>query len=246
MAKINRLIPFGLWPANWGLTGERLEIARAEYHYTGEDLARQKAKILKSGKELDIELVEIDERYNKVSPEEAAYKKLDLEMVDHTTVDYHLAKLKLDEAYKKITAEEAAYAAIRILHPDDETPEFKLAEVELDLKFGKINIDESHKRIATIREEPWFKIIGGDYKNQGDTTQLAFALDWNDIFVEELAKNGFGGRTDEEIVDLWFSRMCRQTMMDDLEQDIDEEPMGGNAFARTRKARNDKGRSEYS
>ena len=238
MAKLTRIIPFGMWPANWGLAGERLELARAEYYNTGEDLDRAKAKITKAGRELDLALVEIDEKFNKVSPEDAAYRKLDLEMVDHTTIDYHLAKLKLDQAFKRLTEEEAAYAAIKVKYPDDETPEYRLAEVELDLKFKKISQDEADKRHATINEQPWFRIIGGDHKMSGDTTQLTFELDWNDIFVEQLAKNGFGGRTDEEIVDLWFSRTCRETMIDDLEQVIDEEPMGGSAFARTRKERN--------
>lgn len=245
MAKLQRIIPFGLWPANWGLAGERLELAKAEYYNTGEELAREKAKILKTGTELEIELVEIDEKYNKVSPEVAAYKKLDLEMIDHTTVDYHLARLKLDEAFKKLTAEEAAYAAIKVQYPDDETPEYKLAELELDLKFKKISQNEADKRHATINEAPWFRIIGGEHAMSGDTTRLTFELDWNDFFVEQLVKNGFAGRTDEEIVDQWYSRMCRETIMDDLEQDIDEEPMGGNAFARTRKERNG-GKSTYS
>ena len=209
MAKLRRIIPFGLWPANWGLTGERLALARAEYFNDGEDLERERARILKpEGTELALEMLAIDKKYNKLS------------------------------------AKDADYEAIRVQFPNDETQEYRLARIELDLKYGEISQNEYEKSLATIKEEPWFKIIGGDHRTYGDGTQLSFELDWNDFFVEDLVANGWGGHTDEEIVDSWFSRTCREMLMEDLEQ-IDEEPMGGAGFARTRKERDGK-RTSYS
>lgn len=211
MAKIRRIIPFGWWPANWGLTGDRLALARAEYYHTGEDLEREKARIQKpEGKERDLELIRIDEKYEKISAEESATRQWETKYAD-----------------------------------DLESQEALLAKVEMDLKFGKINNIQADKQIANILEEPWFQVVGGGYKTEGDTSQMTFELDWNDFFVEKLLANGFAGRTDDDIVDQWFTRTCREMMIEDFNA-IDDIPMGGNAFARTRKERNSSGRSEYS
>lgn len=40
-----RLIPFGLWPANWGLEGKRRALAQAEYNLEGEELERRLLEI---------------------------------------------------------------------------------------------------------------------------------------------------------------------------------------------------------
>ena len=36
-----------------------------------------------------------------------------------------------------------------------------------------------------------------------------FELEWNDLFIENLIKAGYRGRTNEQIVDQWFESVCR-------------------------------------
>lgn len=245
MSKKKRIIPFSWWPANWGLTGDRKKLAEAEYFYEGEELAREKAKILAADEEeLKVSLLKLDKKFEKITPEEFEYQSLDLKYSDKESKDYLIARAELDLKFKKITEVDLEYRILELNHSDHESTEFKIARVELDLKFEKIDENEAEKQIATLQGEPWFRIVGGDHRSNGDASRLTFELDWNDEFVEFLVQNGFGGQSDDEIVDMWFTRTCREMMLDDLEE-IDETPMGGTAFSRTRKERDDKGRSAY-
>jgi hypothetical protein len=36
-----------------------------------------------------------------------------------------------------------------------------------------------------------------------------FELDYNDLFVKMLTEHGIVGKSDEEIVNIWFNRICR-------------------------------------
>jgi len=47
----------------------------------------------------------------------------------------------------------------------------------------------------------------------------AFELDWNDIFVTQLRINGFNGKTDEDVVENWFTVVCRNIALETYEQE---------------------------
>jgi hypothetical protein len=49
--------------------------------------------------------------------------------------------------------------------------------------------------------------------------QGAFDLDWNDKFVANLVRAGYQGKTDADIVDLWFQNVCRHVVMETWEQE---------------------------
>lgn len=210
MGKIHRMIPFGVWPANWGLTGKRREEALAEYYYDGEDLAR---------------------------------KLLDIRHDDKRSVEYALAKLRLDWEYGLIEDEAYDRAVLETKHPDPESDAYMLAELDIDLKYGHITENDKERICASIKGEPWFKIIGGEHVQNGSGATMAFELDWNDEFVRDLEKQGWTAATDDQIVNLWFEEACRQMLlMEPLEDEIDEiQPTG-----RTRKSRGEGGRAEYS
>ena len=73
------------------------------------------------------------------------------------------------------------------------------------------------KQIATAKGEPWVAVTGleVDADRIGDG---AFALDWNDIFVARLIKAGYKGKTDVQIVDMWFQDICRNVLLETYEQ----------------------------
>jgi len=76
----------------------------------------------------------------------------------------------------------------------------------------------SEKDKATAAGEPWVSVIGVeiDPDNVGNG---AFELDWNEIFLAKLVRAGYKGKTDQQIVDLWFQEICRNVLTEAFEQE---------------------------
>jgi len=64
------------------------------------------------------------------------------------------------------------------------------------------------KEIATEKKEPWIAVLD-THVNPENIRNGFFELDWNEYFVLQLRTAGYVGDTDEAIVDLWFSELCR-------------------------------------
>jgi hypothetical protein len=64
------------------------------------------------------------------------------------------------------------------------------------------------KEIATEKKEPWIAVLD-THVNPENIRNGFFELDWNEYFVLQLRTAGYLGDTDEAIVDLWFSELCR-------------------------------------
>ena len=64
------------------------------------------------------------------------------------------------------------------------------------------------KEIATESKEPWVAVMN-THVNKDNIRNGFFELDWNEFFVLQLRTAGYAGSTDEEIVDAWFSELCR-------------------------------------
>jgi hypothetical protein len=75
--------------------------------------------------------------------------------------------------------------------------------------FKKKNPGMSDKDKATAKGESYVKVleVKFDKENPGDGY---FELEWNNLFVKELLEAGYTGDNEEEIVDLWFTTLCRQ------------------------------------
>ena len=67
----------------------------------------------------------------------------------------------------------------------------------------------SDKDKATQRGEPYVRVINTNFdaENPGDGY---FELEWNEHFVQALLEAGYSGQTPEEVVDSWFTGLCRQ------------------------------------
>ena len=65
------------------------------------------------------------------------------------------------------------------------------------------------KEIASKRKEPWVDVISFKV-NQDNIRNGFYELDWNEYFIEELKKEGYGyeGDQEEEIVARWFRDIC--------------------------------------
>lgn len=80
----------------------------------------------------------------------------------------------------------------------------------------------SPKELATQNNEPYVQILKIDI-NPENISEGSFELDWNEIFVARLVKNGYMKKktdTDAEIVDRWFSDVARSIVLEMHEQII--------------------------
>lgn len=77
---------------------------------------------------------------------------------------------------------------------------------------------ESAKVIATKNKEPYIDIITLtiDPKNPAIGS---FELDWNEYFILDLRRNGYQGKTDEDVVDNWFREICKNILNETWEQE---------------------------
>ena len=72
------------------------------------------------------------------------------------------------------------------------------------------------KERATLKKEAWVSVM--DTKvNKDNPRNGFFELDWNEYFITELRKNGYGfeGDPEEEIVDRWFRDIVRNMLSDE-------------------------------
>lgn len=74
--------------------------------------------------------------------------------------------------------------------------------------FAKTENIAKEKELATARGEPFVRVVEVqlDKTNPGDGY---FELEWNNLFVRRLMEAGYSGATEEEIVDQWFTALCR-------------------------------------
>ena len=95
------------------------------------------------------------------------------------------------------------------------------------------------KERATENKEP-FIAVTNTHVNPDNVRNGFFELDWNEYFVLQLRTAGYVGETEEEVVDEWFSELCRNL---GAEEGIDMSRRGAGYVNR---ALRDDGRSEVS
>lgn len=98
------------------------------------------------------------------------------------------------------------------------------------------------KEIATEKGEPYVAILSLDVDPE-NLNAGAFELDWNEKFVMNLIRAGYQGKTDADIVDLWFQNVCRNIVLETWEQ---EQAMAGNQARFTQSRDIGNGRTEVS
>jgi hypothetical protein len=81
-------------------------------------------------------------------------------------------------------------------------------------------VKKTEKELATERGEPYVNILSMDI-DPDNMGQGAFELDWNDKFVSNLVRAGYQmnpNDTDADIVDRWFTQICRNIVLETYEQ----------------------------
>ena len=94
----------------------------------------------------------------------------------------------------------------------------KKPEVKADPKPKKV--EKTKKEIATEKGEPYFEILSMDI-DPTDINSGAFEFDWNDKMVADLVRHGYmmdPKDTESDIVDRWFTAVCRNVVLETYEQ----------------------------
>lgn len=79
---------------------------------------------------------------------------------------------------------------------------------------------KSDKELATERGEPYVAILSMEI-DPDNMQQGSFELDWNDKFVANLVRAGYqmeAKDSDADIVDRWFTAVCRNVVLETFEQ----------------------------
>jgi len=87
-------------------------------------------------------------------------------------------------------------------------------------KEKKVETTVSAKEKATMAGEPYVNILSMEI-DPNDINSGAFELDFNDKFVLNLVRAGYKIReddTDADIVDRWFTTVCRNVVLEMYEQ----------------------------
>ena len=130
----------------------------------------------------------------------------------------------------------------------EDAKEQAIALEEINLKYGHIDQHEYDKNMANHKGEEYIRVVGMEL-DENSPGQGFFELDFNEQFVEYLAKAGYDGLEPDQIVDNWFSDLCKNIVLNDLE---DDEGIRKSAFVDSKdgliisKVKTDKDTSEYS
>jgi hypothetical protein len=94
----------------------------------------------------------------------------------------------------------------------------KRPEVKADPRPKKV--EKTDKELATEKGEPYVQILSMEI-DPDNMQSGAFELDWNDKFVANLVRAGYqkdSKDTDSDIVDRWFTAVCRNIVLETFEQ----------------------------
>ena len=79
---------------------------------------------------------------------------------------------------------------------------------------------KSAKELATERGEAYFEVVNMEI-NPDNINAGAFEFDWNDKMIADLVRHGYQMNpkdTDADIVDRWFTAVCRNVVLETHEQ----------------------------
>lgn len=111
-------------------------------------------------------------------------------------------------------AKQAAEEALQIAEDAKQEAANAIAEAK-KAKEEEAIAKMSPKDRATAKGEPWVGVLD-THVNKDNIKNGFFELDWNELFIEQLIKNGYGTEHDnhEDIVDRWFRELCANVVVD--------------------------------
>lgn len=198
---------FRYLPASWGLVGDAYLEAEAHYNLSGEPLERRLIAIRHRDEPDVITRKNLDVDYKYYLIDEFTYDS-NLNTLTYEDETERLShQLDIDVRHGKMSAYAAAIIKTKVKFPEGIERDLALLDVELDHE--KIDKNAHAKQAATMKNEPWVAFVDSGFDLEQGIDGVYFELDWNPQWVDFLKVNGFVGKTDEQIVEDWFSEVCK-------------------------------------
>jgi len=115
--------------------------------------------------------------------------------------------LELDARYGHISAYDAAIRRVTMAH--SEGIERELALLDVEHQFGDLSDLAYEKQRAALKNEPWIGIVNSGFDPSQGIDGVFFEFDWNPQWIEFLRQHGYIGHTDDQVIDDWFTDVCR-------------------------------------
>jgi hypothetical protein len=153
--------------------------------------------------------------------EAEAYYHLEGEALERRLAEIRLAAdppalqqalLQLDVRYQRISPYEAAKQRVTMTQ---EGIERDLALLAIEHEHGKLNDNAYQKQCALLKNEPWICIVNSGFDPQNGIDGVFFEFDWTPQWIEYLRAHGYVGHTEEQVVDDWFTDVCRSHVQSD-------------------------------
>lgn len=124
----------------------------------------------------------------------------------------------LSKIIKKITGIDKLEASIAEMQVKEKEAVEQLAANQREAERARQEAELAKmnpKERATRKKEPWIGVLE-THVNKDNIRNGFFELDWNEYFVLQLKREGYGadGDNDEEIVDRWFRELCANVVVD--------------------------------
>ncbi len=129
--------------------------------------------------------------------------------------------LRIDHEYQVI---DAYTHSVELAKLENSEIERKIAQLTTDIEYGVIDEKKGQKEIATLRGEPWIAVINDDYDSLMGPNGYSFEFDWNELWITMLREHGYIGTTGEDVVQQWFTDLCRNELSQSMGPTI-----GGNS-----------------
>lgn len=126
---------------------------------------------------------------------------------------WELELLDLDLRHNRITEHAAAIRRVVLTHPPG--VERDLALLAVNHEHGEVDDIAFQKQRAGLKNEPWIGIVTSGFDPEQGVDGVYLEFDWNQQWIEFLRTNGYSGRSDEQVIDEWFSDVCRSHQMND-------------------------------
>jgi hypothetical protein len=123
------------------------------------------------------------------------------------------ASLEIENAARGLAELKDAAAQLAAELKDAADKAIELERVRLEQEAEQLRLAQESKmtpkELATAKGEPYVAVID-THIDSSNLRNGFFELDWNDIFISQLKKEGYGfdGDPDEEIADRWFRVLC--------------------------------------
>lgn len=128
--------------------------------------------------------------------------------------EYQYELVNISKRYGHIDDYEEKRQIINIKYDNED--DLKVALLDLDAEFHKIEKNEYEKQRANILKEPWIGIIDNGFNPDEGLNGVYFEFDWNDYWIDFLKMNGYTGYTDDQLVEQWFSDVCKTQIVNNM------------------------------